>query len=410
MRLAPDASGSSISVLGAGNVDGDGLGDLAAARRVYHTVGLHIGNDGCICRPTPERTAPARTRSARKSVMIRFVFSTSLCCVFGVFGNKIPQNARKCNRPRGLIRGNRKWRVHRKARLILVRNTNCLAFFRESPLISIRKYDMIALETAPDGKRAARAAHMIKSKELHLMIITQKKPLEEVLALVGEAKTVAVIGCGLCASTCQTGGAPEVEAMKKTLEEAGKTVVITDVADACCMKLGVRAKCKAISTAAPDCIVCMSCGDGVQTIAKKLHGYPRLPLPTIPCSSARSRAGHLGRSVQDVRRLRARHNRRHLSHHPVRQEPSQRPLRRPEERQVRSKPRKRLRVDPDLQAPRAARPARQAHHDAAATRAMRRSRIRERSTRGGRRHEQIKRSTETGQFGVTAEMAPPEGL
>ena len=65
------------------------------------------------------------------------------------------------------------------------------------------------------------------------MIITQKKPLEEVLALVGEAKTVAVIGCGQCASTCQTGGAPEVEAMKKTLEEAGKTVVITDVADAC---------------------------------------------------------------------------------------------------------------------------------------------------------------------------------
>ena len=109
------------------------------------------------------------------------------------------------------------------------------------------------------------------------MIITQKKPLEEVLALVGEAKTVAVIGCGLCASTCQTGGAPEVEAMKQTLEEAGKTVVITDVADACCMKLGVRTKCKAISTAAPDCIVCMSCGDGVQTIAKNCTGIPVYP-------------------------------------------------------------------------------------------------------------------------------------
>ena len=34
------------------------------------------------------------------------------------------------------------------------------------------------------------------------MIITQKKPLEEVLAMVGDAKTVAVIGCGLCAGTC----------------------------------------------------------------------------------------------------------------------------------------------------------------------------------------------------------------
>lgn len=109
------------------------------------------------------------------------------------------------------------------------------------------------------------------------MIITQKKPLEEVLAMVGDAKTVAVIGCGLCASTCQTGGAPEVEAMKKTLEEAGKTVVLTDVADACCMKLGVRAKCKATSTAAPDCIVCMSCGDGVQTIAKNCTGIPVYP-------------------------------------------------------------------------------------------------------------------------------------
>lgn len=40
------------------------------------------------------------------------------------------------------------------------------------------------------------------------MIITQKKPLEEVLAMVGDAKTVAVIGCGLCASTC-----PEIFSM-----------------------------------------------------------------------------------------------------------------------------------------------------------------------------------------------------
>ena len=154
------------------------------------------------------------------------------------------------------------------------------------------------------------------------MIITQKKPLEEVLAMVGDAKTVAVIGCGLCASTCQTGGAPEVEAMKKTLEEAGKTVVVTDVADACCMKLGVRAKCKAISAAAPECIVCMSCGDGVQTIAKNCTGYPRLSRQQYDVPRRGRARGHLGGGVQDVRRLRARNDGRHLSHHPVRQEPS----------------------------------------------------------------------------------------
>ena len=70
-------------------------------------------------------------------------------------------------------------------------------FFRENPLISIQKYDMMALESAPSVKRAARAAYRMKSKELHLMIITQKKPLEEVMAMVGDAKTVAVIGCGV---------------------------------------------------------------------------------------------------------------------------------------------------------------------------------------------------------------------
>ena len=169
------------------------------------------------------------------------------------------------------------------------------------------------------------------------MIITQKKPLEEVLAMVGDAKTVAVIGCGLCASTCQTGGAPEVEAMKKTLEEAGKTVVVTDVADACCMKLGVRAKCKAISAAAPECIVCMSCGDGVQTIAKNCTGIPVYPANNTMFLGEVARVGIWEEACKMCGDC-ARHDRRHLSHHPVRQEPSQRPLRRPEERQVRGEP------------------------------------------------------------------------
>ena len=31
------------------------------------------------------------------------------------------------------------------------------------------------------------------------MIITQKKPVEEVMALVADAKTVAIVGCGSCA-------------------------------------------------------------------------------------------------------------------------------------------------------------------------------------------------------------------
>ena len=73
------------------------------------------------------------------------------------------------------------------------------------------------------------------------MIITQKKPMEELMAMVGDAKTVAIVGCNSCATACHTGGEPEVAALAKALEEAGKKVVGTTIADYCCMNLaGLR--------------------------------------------------------------------------------------------------------------------------------------------------------------------------
>ena len=100
-------------------------------------------------------------KTARSSVISRFVFSTSLRSVMisGVFLNKIPQNARNCNRSAQTRRENRRSGT---ARCISVKNTKLSGvFWLESPLISIRKYDMIVLETAPDGsgqhgRRAAK--------------------------------------------------------------------------------------------------------------------------------------------------------------------------------------------------------------------------------------------------------------
>ena len=109
------------------------------------------------------------------------------------------------------------------------------------------------------------------------MIITQKKPIEEVMAMVGDAKTVAIIGCGSCATACQTGGEAQIAELKATLEAAGKTVVGTTVADYCCMSLGVKAKMKPLAAAAPECVICMSCGDGVQCVAKHAPGIPVYP-------------------------------------------------------------------------------------------------------------------------------------
>ena len=87
------------------------------------------------------------------------------------------------------------------------------------------------------------------------MIITQKKPMEELMAMVGDAKTVAIVGCNSCATACHTGGEPEVAALAKALEEAGKKVVGTTIADYCCMNLGVKGKMKPLVAAKPDCVV-----------------------------------------------------------------------------------------------------------------------------------------------------------
>ena len=100
------------------------------------------------------------------------------------------------------------------------------------------------------------------------MIITQKKPIEEVMAMVAGAKTVGIVGCGSCATACQTGGEPQIKELTEVLEKAGKKVVATTICDYCCMNLGVKAKMKAINAANPDCVICMSCGDGVQCVAK----------------------------------------------------------------------------------------------------------------------------------------------
>ena len=50
------------------------------------------------------------------------------------------------------------------------------------------------------------------------MIITQKKPIEELMAMVGDAKRIGIVGCSSCATACATGGQKEVDELKKLIE------------------------------------------------------------------------------------------------------------------------------------------------------------------------------------------------
>lgn len=97
------------------------------------------------------------------------------------------------------------------------------------------------------------------------MIITEKKPIDELMGLIGDAQRIALLGCGSCATVCATGGEKEIGELKAYLEAHGKTVVATGVADYCCMNMTVKSAMKKLNAQNPDAVVVMSCGDGVQT-------------------------------------------------------------------------------------------------------------------------------------------------
>ena len=106
------------------------------------------------------------------------------------------------------------------------------------------------------------------------MIITQKKPLEELLGMLDGAKTVALVGCGSCATACATGGEKEIAELSKVLEQHGMKVVATAMSEYCCMHLKTRTILKPVIAANPDAVVAMSCGDGVQVIAQYCKRRP----------------------------------------------------------------------------------------------------------------------------------------
>ena len=111
------------------------------------------------------------------------------------------------------------------------------------------------------------------------MIITQKKPLEELFAMLEGVHKVALVGCGSCATSCQTGGEKELQEMKALLEERGIEVVATVLPDECCHKMLVKKDLKVLRDSGAEAIIGMACGDGVQTVADNVS------LPVYPANN-----------------------------------------------------------------------------------------------------------------------------
>ena len=101
----------------------------------------------------------------------------------------------------------------------------------------------------------------------------------ELLAMLEGVKKAAIVGCANCATACQTGGEKEIQELKATLEAQGIEVVATVLPDECCHKMLVRKDTKVIRDSGAEAVVCMACGDGVQTVADNLT------LPVYPSNN-----------------------------------------------------------------------------------------------------------------------------
>ena len=111
------------------------------------------------------------------------------------------------------------------------------------------------------------------------MIITQKKPIDELLAMLSGVRKVALVGCGNCASACQTGGEKEMQELKTILEAEGFEVVATVLPEECCHKMLVKRDLKVLRGCGAEAVVGMACGDGVQTVADNVQ------LPVYPANN-----------------------------------------------------------------------------------------------------------------------------
>jgi len=100
--------------------------------------------------------------------------------------------------------------------------------------------------------------------------------------LAGDEK-VFVLGCGGCAEGSGTGGPDQVADMVTALGEAGKTVVSHSVVDFLCNKalVGTRLARRVEELRQVDALVVLTCGIGVQAVARMVDRPVRAALDTV---------------------------------------------------------------------------------------------------------------------------------
>jgi ferredoxin len=116
------------------------------------------------------------------------------------------------------------------------------------------------------------------------MIITEQKTIVQIIDSLKGYTKIFLVGCGECATTCKTGGEPELLAIKALLEKEGKVVLGMCIPSAPCVaskvKTEVAKNIKVLRQA--EAVLVLACGLGVQSVKDN----DRLGLTILPgCNS-----------------------------------------------------------------------------------------------------------------------------
>lgn len=100
------------------------------------------------------------------------------------------------------------------------------------------------------------------------MIITEQKPIAEIIDSLKGYTKIFLVGCGECSTTCKTGGEPEVMKMKQLLEEQGKIVTGWAIPNAPCIAAQIKTAFAKNMQALKEseAILVLACGLGVQSV------------------------------------------------------------------------------------------------------------------------------------------------
>ncbi|GAM10630.1 hypothetical protein OR1_02919 [Geobacter sp. OR-1] len=101
------------------------------------------------------------------------------------------------------------------------------------------------------------------------MIVSQQKPLDEILSELSGMSRLFLVGCAKCATVCKAGGEEEVWQMQENLLALGLEVTGSIVIDEVCHMLrtarDLRSRKEMLDEA--EAILVLACGAGVQSVS-----------------------------------------------------------------------------------------------------------------------------------------------